>query len=219
MSIKASGEVLKQFIVVGRQLPTERDANPRLYKTQIFASNNSIANSRFCCLTTGLFPPRSQSLFTIFVKTLSGKTITLEVEASDTIETVKAKIQDIDLIQLYQQHIVFAGKKLEVFRTLSYYNIQKESMLHMMISLPGGTERDSLNPVHDSFELERANPPDAQLHQPPNQPPNQPQNLPPTRGIRRILRYPFHWLYEHADPILEMFIAYCMITLLRHLLS
>ncbi|KAI6229132.1 60S ribosomal protein L18a [Aphelenchoides fujianensis] len=47
MPIKASGEVLKQFVIVGRKLPTERDANPRLYKMQIFASNYVVAKSRF----------------------------------------------------------------------------------------------------------------------------------------------------------------------------
>ncbi|KAI6238195.1 60S ribosomal protein L18a [Aphelenchoides fujianensis] len=47
MPIKASGEVLKQFVIVGRKLPTERDENPRLYKMQIFASNQVVAKSRF----------------------------------------------------------------------------------------------------------------------------------------------------------------------------
>lgn len=92
----------------------------------------------------------SASAMQIFVKTMTGKNITVEVETSDTIEALKLKIQNQENIPTEQQRLIFAGMELEEGRTLADYGIRKESTIHLILKL--NLDFDEFNTLVDELK-------------------------------------------------------------------
>ena len=91
----------------------------------------------------------------LFIKSLSGKTINLDVEASDLIETVKAKVHGNEEIAVEDIRLIFAGKQLEDGLTLSYYNIEKESTLECFAKLRGGIIEPTLRFLAQKYNCDK----------------------------------------------------------------
>ena len=74
----------------------------------------------------------------LFINTVIGKTIIIDVEPSDSIQIIKIKIQEKEGIRFTHQRLIFAGRQLEDEKTVQDYNIQKDSTIHLVLRLNGG---------------------------------------------------------------------------------
>lgn len=81
----------------------------------------------------------------IFVRNLNGKSLAIMVSPSDTVESLKAKVEEREGLPASEQRLLYGGKQLEPGRILADYGVQKESTLHLVLRLRGGSGESLTN--------------------------------------------------------------------------